>query len=87
METRMTNHSKRQGCSYLSWPIWLAYGVLFAIGIPWYWPKDDTTVWFGMPRWVVVAIGTSVLLSSWTAWLLRYTWPDEAGSSEMENAA
>ena len=73
--------------SYLSWPIWLAYLMILAVGIPWYWPKDDTTLWFGMPAWVVVAIAASVSLSGYTAWLLGFSWPDEEVPRDGEDAA
>ncbi len=68
--------------SYLSWPIWLTYLLLFALGVPWYWPAGDTTLWLGMPAWVVVAIGVSAVISLFTAWLLRRPWPGEGGGTD-----
>ena len=68
--------------SYLRWKIWLLYGLILAIGIPWYWPEGDTTLLFGMPVWVVVSIGASVLLALLTAWLFSHPWPDEKDEAE-----
>ena len=72
----MTTTDYQRGRMYLSWRIWLIYALLFAIAIPWYWPPEDATRWFGMPVWVVVAVVTSAVISGFTAWLLRRPWPD-----------
>jgi hypothetical protein len=61
------------------WLICLAYCVLFAIGIPWYWPAGSTRVCFGVPCWVVVAIAASAGVSVLTAVVLRRPWPGEVG--------
>jgi len=58
------------------WPGFV-YLVLLAIGIPWYWPADNLVIVFGMPGWVIVAIGVSFVASVFTAWLLRKPWPGE----------
>jgi hypothetical protein len=55
----------------------LAFLLLLAVAVPWYWPRDDPSIWFGVPRWVVVAVGASAATSLLTAWLLRRPWPDE----------
>jgi len=52
----------------------IIYLILAVFGIPWYWPKNNTTLWAGMPLWVVVAILSSVLVSLLTAWILRKSW-------------
>ena len=62
---------------FVSWKIWITYGVLLAVGIPWYWPAGDTSTWFGIPRWVVVAVGDSAAVSVVTACLLSRPWPQE----------
>lgn len=67
------------------WLVWLAYLLLLAIGIPWYWPSHDRTIWFGMPAWVVVAIAASTLASCLTAWLLLRPWPGEDSEADMED--
>ena len=53
--------------------IWAVYAMLFAVAVPWYWPKDDTTVWLGMPAWVTVAILTSLVISIFTSWVWSRT--------------
>ena len=55
----------------------LVYAVLLTIGIPWYWPADDTTMIFGMPAWVVSAIVVSVIASIYTAIQFARPWPGE----------
>ena len=72
----MSDPSRRRE-PYLSAAVWLTYLVLLAVGIPWYWPSDDTTIWLGMPAWVVVAVAASAAMSLFTAWLLRRRWPGE----------
>jgi len=81
----LTTTDHQHGRIYLSWRIWLTYFVLFAIAIPWYWPREDETQWFGMPMWVVVAVVTSAAISGFTAWLLRRAWP-EATESKPDKA-
>ena len=50
----------------------IAYFLLLALAIPWYWPANDMSVWFGVPAWVVVAIGVSLLASCLTAALMLF---------------
>ena len=67
-----------------SWAIWVTYAVLLGVAIPWYWPADDATLWFGLPAWVVVAVMASLLISVFTACLLHRPWPDETAGAEGE---
>ena len=60
---------------YLDWRIWVSYGALFAIGIPWYWPADMRTTFMGFPLWAAVSVIASFLISAKTAWLLIKHWP------------
>ena len=55
----------------------LIYLALLAIAVPWYWPADDTMVWFGAPAWVVVAVVVSLIASILTAVLMSKPWPHE----------
>ncbi len=66
-----------------SWRVWLTYAALITVAVPWYWPKEDTTLWFGLPRWVVVAVAVSVVISCFTALLLFRPWTDEAEREEQ----
>ncbi len=63
---------------YLRWSIWLVYGALLAVGIPWYWPRESVALFLGVPLWVAVAVFASVLISVFTAWLLQRPWPGES---------
>lgn len=61
-----------------NWRVVVLYLALLAIGIPWYWPAGDRSVWFGVPAWVAVALLVSIAVSVITAIiLLRYRWPGE----------
>ena len=62
---------------YLSLKVWGGYAVLLLVAVPWYWPADDKTRWAGVPAWVVVSLAGSVVVSLYTAWLLRRPWPSE----------
>ncbi len=64
--------------------VWVAYLVLWAVGVPWYWPEGDTTLWFGMPAWVVTAIVASAAVSVLTAVALGRPWPGEGESQGEE---
>ena len=62
---------------YLRLKVWGGYAVLLLVAVPWYWPADDKTRWAGVPAWVVVSLAGSVVVSLYTAWLLRRPWPSE----------
>jgi len=70
---------------YRRWPVWIAYAVLFAVAIPWYWPAEETTIVVGLPLWAAVSLGTSAIISCFTAWLLIKCWPtdDQLDSDEL----
>jgi hypothetical protein len=66
---------------YLKPSIWILYGALFAIAIPWYWrpffPTAAARVVAGLPLWVLTAIAGSLAISVLTAFLLSSPWEDE----------
>jgi hypothetical protein len=68
------SHEKRQK-GFLDWKIWVTYGLLATIGIPWYWPANHEEILFGMPLWAVCSLATSVIASMFTTWLLMTRWP------------
>ena len=47
------------------------YCLLLAIGIPWYWPEDDTRIVLGLPAWVLVAMLVGLIASAYTACCVR----------------
>ena len=51
------------------------YLFLVTVGIPWWWPEDDSTILFGMPAWVISAIAVSFIASVYTLFVLLSTWP------------
>ena len=69
---------------FLTWWIWCTYAALLAVGIPWYWPRDDMRVVLGVPIWVIVALGCSVVISTFTVVLLSRRWPDFPESDDEE---
>lgn len=50
--------------------ILIIYLALLILAVPWYWPAEHNVIWFGMPGWVIVAIGVSFLASVLTASLM-----------------
>jgi hypothetical protein len=68
----------------VGWLLPAAYLILLAVGVPWYWPEGDTTLWFGMPAWIVTAIAASSAVSVLTAIVLRRPWPEETESPREE---
>jgi hypothetical protein len=67
---------------YLRPIVWLAYAVLFAAAVPWYWPADTSAQWLGLPLWVVVTLAGSFLISGFTAWLFLFAWPEDDSPGE-----
>lgn len=63
--------------SYLDVRIWLAYLVLFAISIPWYWDPESEMLIAGIPAWVATTLITSLVICLLTAWLLARRWPED----------
>ena len=57
-------------------PIYI-YLLLVAVGIPWWWPKQDTTILFGMPAWVISAVAVSFIASVYTLFVIINAWPPE----------
>lgn len=55
----------------------LIYAVLFVMGVPWYWPPGDRTLWMGIPAWVVVSVLVSAVASLYTILVLCRRWPGE----------
>jgi len=74
------NHPAPPRHPYLRWSTWSVYGLLAALGIPWYWKSEQEVVLLGMPLWALVSLGAGLLASIYTAWLLLRFWPleDEA---------
>ncbi len=66
------------------WPA-IVYFVLIVVGIPWYWPNDNYVIIFGMPGWVIIAIGASIICSIFTALLLHSRLPRDSNPSEGED--
>ncbi len=56
----------------------IVYLVLFTLAIPWYWPEDESRLLWGLPIWVTFSIFISILISTYTAYLLlKFPWPGE----------
>jgi len=69
---------------FLAWPVWGGYALLALVGIPWYWPVDDSSMLFGFPRWTICSLGASLLASFYTTWLLIKRWPVSLDQEENE---
>ena len=61
------------------WPRWVipAYLVLFALGVPWYFPEGQVEpLVCGVPLWAAVSLSCAVLISALTGYLALRRWPD-----------
>jgi hypothetical protein len=58
------------------------FAVLLVLAVPWYWPADSRTLWFGVPAWVCVAVAVSAAASLLTALLMARPWPHERDDDE-----
>lgn len=59
------------------------YVVLLALGIPWYWPPDQTRFYLGFPVWALVSLLVGLLASVLTAWLFLHA-PSQTGPGAEE---
>ena len=65
------------------WLLALGFALHFIAAVPWYWPAHDQETMLGLPRWVVVSIIASVLISCFSAWIFMCRWPaDDEGEPE-----
>lgn len=56
--------------------IWLVYGALFALSVPWYLPADAApALWFGLPYWVVLSLFSVFGVSCFSLWAIPRLWP------------
>ena len=64
--------------------IWLVYAALYAVAVPWYWPKGYRgPLVAGLPLWVFVTLLAVLALALWTARVLSTYWQE---CSEGEGA-
>jgi hypothetical protein len=53
---------------------------LYAIAIPWYWPKDyQGPLVAGFPLWVAVTLISVLVLALFTAWVIFTYWQVREG--------
>lgn len=58
--------------------IWGVYLLLYVVAIPWYWPDGYRgPLVAGFPLWVVVTLGSALLLAGWTAWVIFHYWEED----------
>ena len=55
----------------------IAYLILLALIIPWYWPEGDSRQWFGFPLWALGSLAALLAASFFTAWLYLCTGKSE----------
>lgn len=71
----------------LSLRVWMAYVVLLAAAIPWYWrfmPVSLDLLVCGVPCWVASSVFFSALISAFTGYLLARPWPEEREEREAD---
>ncbi len=56
-----------------------AYLILLVLGIPWYWPPDQSTFYLGLPLWALVSLFAGFLAALLTAWRFLRTPPTDNG--------
>lgn len=57
--------------------VWVAFGLIYLITIPWYLPRDwiDPTLW-AFPAWSLVMVGGAIGLAAFTAYVFLRLWPE-----------
>ena len=61
--------------------VWVVYALLYAVAIPWYWPKGYRgALIFGLPTWAAVSLAATLALAVWTAFVIHRYW-DEGESA------
>ena len=65
--------------------IWVVYGALFGLSIPWYVPANSQMrIWLGLPHWVVLSLAAVLAAGVFTLIVVRLHWPDdELGESAV----
>jgi hypothetical protein len=64
--------------------VFLVYALLFALAIPWYFPRSlGERIWIGVPLWVAVSFGVTLAIAVFTVFVIRRYWPDD----DTENGA
>jgi len=60
--------------------VWCVYLILYAIAIPWYWPKDyQGPLVAGFPLWVAVTLISVLVLALFTGWVIFTYWQVREG--------
>jgi len=55
--------------------VWVIYGVLFAVSIPWYLLEGTgMRLVLGLPLWLLFFIGAILLTAAFTAWIIARFW-------------
>ncbi|RMH02674.1 MAG: hypothetical protein D6704_13730 [Nitrospirae bacterium] len=64
----------KPGTVFPGW-VWLAYALLFAATIPWYFPRNQTLlVWLGLPHWTVLSLTATLGVALFTVFVIRKFW-------------
>ncbi|MFG6117842.1 hypothetical protein [Thalassobacillus sp. B23F22_16] len=65
--------------------IWIILGILLAMITPWYFPASFGEILvFGVPLWAVIIIISSLLLSAYLSYVLKYHWMLEEEEEEAQ---
>lgn len=50
--------------------VWVTYGILFIVTVPWYWPTESDTFVWGLPVWCLVTVIGCFVTAVFTTCLL-----------------
>jgi len=58
-----------------NWKIWVVLLVLYALSVPWYFPKGSyNPIILGVPYWAIVVMGVSLAISITLTYILKNCW-------------
>lgn len=64
---------------------WIAYLLLLALSIPWYFPEGSAEpIVFGMPLWCVISLSCYIAAAALTIWRLDALWSADVVDSGPE---
>ena len=68
---------QHKGSAHLPRVVWVAFGLIYLITVPWYLPRDwiDPTLW-AFPAWSLVMVGGATVLAAFTAYAFLRLWPE-----------
>ncbi|HEX7065951.1 MAG TPA: hypothetical protein VF199_12855 [Bacillales bacterium] len=65
--------------------LWIVFGIIFILSVPWYFPKDSyQPLILGIPYWAWIIIIVSGIMSAFLTYVFKYQWQLEEEKEESD---